>query len=646
MKILQKAVEAWYRVTECPVEDASITNFREWGLKSEAEQVALMLDLDPTGVSAYLLLKAYFERYLTDTTFSALDLITKPEIGLKVRDLSDVRDLLSHPDVQGDIDDFVSHMQEAVLHYGAKVDESLFQDVYSMAVLRRDAILAINKLRIHQFTQGTPAATNLGFNPFVYEFWNIQSLVRAMQAQPPGISLCLIRDPEFLESYFVFAIANGENLTVLVDKDKDPSPAYRDLNRRPDKEFLKRADRYHFPYELLKVHVGPDQKTIFKDQRTELVPIQSQAVQLEQIKNLRPETVLWLTMMFDLILSKFGKEQYHTPELSYTADMVQDPYTLVGESSNLVLSGGYKPLVAKTLTNLDLTDAALEGQWAEPPISDNDWMLERYADQVPQEVLNLLGKDPPGLLELERPEGILAPGKMGWDQRAQIFKTLDPLTIGTEEELRKDRLWLARYNQTLAIQRIAKCEFEKTESEVLYNPYDKMGNPQRPKGWFVDAVSRNQAALLEALVREELISWAPIPEGPWSFSQDKSKGRNLLRFGKNAFADVTLGTPRQCLLTGKKVETYGVFVPEVAEDLALICGISVESLPWQLRHWSQEVKKAGNHILRRIDPKGWVLQHPWRDRGFRVCVYLSPSAYNAERKRLGLPKKSFPGLKP
>jgi hypothetical protein len=59
IEVLQQAVEAWYRVTDCPLERYGTRTLGQHYLAREAEQVAQMLDLDKTGLTAYVLLKAY-----------------------------------------------------------------------------------------------------------------------------------------------------------------------------------------------------------------------------------------------------------------------------------------------------------------------------------------------------------------------------------------------------------------------------------------------------------------------------------------------------------------------------------------------------------------------------------------------------------
>ena len=194
LDILRQAVALWYEITGCPTERYGTFTLDSFHTQQEAEQVAELLRLDPTGVAAYTLLRAYFEERIKGLQISVYDLLVKRgAVEADILRYQRVRDTLEDPWMIGVIDDTYALLRQGIRHYGAEPDEGLLADKTAMAVLTRDAYLAVNKLRAHQFIQGKPAGEPLGLNPGVYEFWNIPSLVRAMQAQRmPGISVTKI----------------------------------------------------------------------------------------------------------------------------------------------------------------------------------------------------------------------------------------------------------------------------------------------------------------------------------------------------------------------------------------------------------------------------------------------------------------------
>ena len=83
---------------------------------------------------------------------------------------------------------------------------------------------------------------------------------------------------------------------------------------------------------------------------------------------------------------------------------------------------------------------------------------------------------------------------------------------------------------------------------------------------------------------------------------------------------------------------FGVVRPDCGLAIAELLGVAFEELPFGLQRFETFRAYSGNSILNRLDPSDWVLRNPWRNLSLSVIVALSRRAYNAERKRLGLPR--------
>jgi hypothetical protein len=198
----------------------------------------------------------------------------------------------------------------------------------------------------------------------VFEFWNINSILRAMQAQDfPGISMCLIRDPMVFESYFVFAVRNGDTLTILTDREEHRAPRAGADVAPAGSDVEQRAERHWFPYELLDLKVSADGKHLYAAQRTSLVRTNVVGVPLKDVSELGPHEFIWAILVFDLIRERFWVQQKLLPEVSYTGEMIVEPQALVGAGSALVKSGQYKYLELPRLTAKDVTEETTAGQW-------------------------------------------------------------------------------------------------------------------------------------------------------------------------------------------------------------------------------------------------------------------------------------------
>jgi hypothetical protein len=175
------------------------------------------------------------------------------------------------------------------------------EDKYSVAQIRLSALRSMNELEACQFMQGDASSDALKVNHWVYEFWNINSLIAAMGGQKfDGVSLCLIRDPEeVMASYFVFAVRNGENITILTDREEGPHPLCWRMTRRPDRDMVARWDKNWFPYHLLDLEEVKDAdgnvKGFVAGKHEGLVPYNLEAAKVQSIAELAPAEFVWLT---------------------------------------------------------------------------------------------------------------------------------------------------------------------------------------------------------------------------------------------------------------------------------------------------------------------------------------------------------------
>lgn len=666
-QLVNQALEGWVDLVGID-EEGRIQKDNPWNtyaLQDYTKELNASREFDPTGLTTFMMLRGLIERYLKDVSFSAYSIVLDPKgIEAQIAPMRKIRDILDAPEVVEIIEDFQDQLRRMAKEYGVRLGEpmtaleDLISNRYDLAFIRKDAIFSNERLEIHQFTQGESDPKPLKFNPQVYEFWNINSLLAAMRGQKVGgISLCLIRDPEeALHSYFVFAIRNGGTLTILTDRDKTPHPAYNRMSRRPDRAMSARAARNWFPYHLLDLRDQKDElgnvKRIYTSARKQLVPINVDAVPLKDIRDLQAEEFVWTALMFDLIREKFWKENKRVPELSYTGQMVVEPQALVSREGALVKEGLYKPLELPALKNEDVTAESTAAQWQDTPTGFNRWMVERYGHLVPNEVLNPVGSEAKLLLETEIRKGALIGPVDKTDSWGRIEKTgletLNPLTFGTKEEIDKDRIWVARCNQMKVIQKFAEDEYDK-EHEALLE-------------WYKNAIERNQEAIFDACARGEFVlpTWKrwdpenPFNSGPQIGAENRLSQKILKRYERYSRDLVILGNIRDWRVSycaerpDTRATIFSFIDPTCPQAIAALCGVEVPDLPWAFQHWHSDAPYAGNHILNRLDPEDWVLRNPWLPphysyRGFTMTVGVchSKRALHARRKALGLPRKDY-----
>ena len=643
---MERAFDLWVELTGLDP-NATVFRGREIEIRQMNEGLKDSLKLnDPLGLTTPMLLNCYATAFLDDQKFSVNELLSNSEqvaaYACKARELYSI--LQSEP-IQSEVAAFRSWLIEALEHYHVE-NEDVFKMVQSdeaLAFLRRDALRSIERLQVHQFTQGDPDPDQRPkYVTTVHEFWDINTLIRAMLSNPTlsGVSLNLVRDHLETSSYFAFCIKNGQRLFVLTDKEDEKHPLQKYMRRRPGRDMANRIDRHHFPYGLLDLEYDYRGDARIRSRETaEAAIYQPHLHPLRQIKDLEPDEVIWLTLMFSLIEERFWKQGYQAPELSYTGGMVA-----LGAGNTDALVAAYPRLEVAPVAAGDVTTDKMLDQWRMEPTQQHRWLEERYEHLVPDQVLNLIG-DGETVLMLTDGNEITHLSVKEYEEATRFthhpsvgrkLASLDTTSFGSREKIIADQRWTARYNKAIVIQRAAEAEYAALKDEVL-EVYRSL-------------VTANPDRLLAAIDRGEILAPAHRYKTEGFGNEPKPVEQNMLQIG---LVDDTptwgciriptppRGVPPTCCVNGTSASMVGIFRPKTAEALAILCGCDVSALPDVLQHWTQADLYEGNPILDRIDPMGWVVENPWRNLGLDVAIYLSKRAYNQLRKGLDLPPNRF-----
>ncbi|UDM18914.1 hypothetical protein [Vogesella sp. XCS3] len=646
----------------------------DWDVKKMHDLIKEALELDDSNTTGVLMLDAMSKLYFDNRNFSITQLLADPaRTKAYVEKAALLCELVRAPEFMEQNKRFVSHLRTALKMYGMDMDATvaMAEDLHEIGYLRRDAFRSIQGLRVDQFLAGSPepAGTTPVYHGWVHQFWNINSLVEAACKQPSGVTLSLIRDPDDLQSYFVFAIRNGGNLYLLSDVPEHSHPLQRYMSRRPDRDFSSRICRNWFPYDLLELKFDEDAEAFYADEvrRRSLVPKNQTVDRLKAIGDLAPQEVLWIIMMFDLIVEKFWHKGYQAGVLSYTGAMIREksPLLNAAKSANLPVTA-YQMLELPALTHDDMTLTNVQEAVKSDGGNPNAWLEARYADQVAPELFNLLDSGaskfylPPaeGAMRNGSPNdhknhelAIVLPNYIAvspkddrklhpWHKEGRYTLHAMPTTsFGTRDELEKNRIFLARHNQAMAIQRLADTEYNRRKESVIE--------------WWSARVSENLDYLLslaaagsvrrvfeptEAGCCAATADGYHYVDGTFNFVQtyeasgkfpSAMKTLNLHQgylYGRDNFS---------CMLTGAASSYRILFQPQNAKQLAELAGCAVDEMPDVLQHWSPRREYSGNRNLERIDPMAWVLRDPWCKIGFRIVLFLS-------KRGLAQCKKKYP----
>lgn len=642
MTNLSKALELWQSITGVSPESESL-NSSQWAIYKTYTEIKEAIDLDPSEITANLLLSFFVRSHLAKPTFSLLDLIEgESSIDEKLRQPKELLSILESPQIKEVRSRFIERLTKALEKYGALDREDVQKELCKhdqIAILRRDALKSISHLRVDQFRSGRCEPSDIApvYNKTVHQWWNINSLLEASAELPSGVTLNLIRQPNLFQSYFCFSVKNGENLYIITDAPDEPHPLFGSMSRRPDRRFSERAGKNWFPYELMDIGYDEESGRLFEEESSKrsLVTYQKAAIALKDIKDLDPLSLIWISMMFDLIIEKFWRRDLQLKELSYTGAMIQSHQELIEASKSS--NGLIKTEDLLSLPSLTLRDVASEN------VSENDvgdkhdqpnlWMEKRYAHKVDERTLNQIGLPGKKLFLSNRTSEIIEKPATTSNrllsleerelQRIELAR-LDATTFGTKEKLNQDRVFLARYNMATQINVLAQDEYNARKDQVMQ--------------WVHTRVNNNLDTLLQWVNGQNV--YAPKLEKQFGTAHPRvflSINATKSYFEYMPYA-ISLGlkesTGRQLCALNETIATYQVQIyPTNATELALLAGCNVEDLPDVLQHWTSTEGYYGNNILDRIDPMVWHAKNPWRELKFKVQFALSKRAMNQLEKQ-------------
>lgn len=646
----------------------------DWNVRDAYHGLREALKLDPTEITATLMFKVYVMEWLKSATTNMQDLLDNPErIAAQVATAKQLLAIIDRPEIVEARDAFIERLREGLAQYGAaeRPDvKALLEKPDVVAILRRDALRSLEKLRVNQFLdgQGEDPSVKPIYVESIRQYWNINSLLGAMTATPSGVCLAMIRDPFIYDTFFAFAIRNGANLFVLSDVPEHAHPLASKMARRPDRDMDARISRNWYPYELLNVDWDEEGRLHFAaSEETDLAVYDEDGVKTKKIGEIGPHETIWLTMMLDLIVQKFWKKGFKAPQLSYTGEMIRPE----NEKALLIRAAHLPTTDVKTLglPALTVADIGPDAEHDEKALGKkggvhNAWLERRYAPQLSDGPLNLLGhagdvyKITPAEGQAVKVVGkdkekTLKPFFTHDIEAARKVAVVEPMRLtafGTADQLDSDRKYLARATYAKQIQVLADAEFDRRHKEVV--------------AWFESKVTANRARLLEAASLTEVWvsrsgagffgAYSAAHGAEASVGADDARrtysrflatydlgvSSKLLSYADlvNRHAGFSLGAYEAygrreiCAVTEAKAAFSAIFSPQTAADIAWLCGVEVAGLPDVLQHHDVRADHQGNHLLSRIDPVAWMVRNPWIKLDLRVKVPLSKSGIKALAK--------------
>lgn len=630
---LNRAINLWIDITGVDPNKSNWNYFTD--INDDLKEAQ---ELDPSGLTVQMMLKYYVEEYLSEKTFTPNEMINNPN---KIKDYIDkcveLKKILDSDHTVCSVDNFKNYIKGAIKSYGGLNDDILkLIDSEDFAFIRRDALRGIKELSIYQFLQGENDSNIPKYNEYVYEFWNVNSLIDCVASQSySGVSLVMIKTEEVEFVYFGFVIRNGGTITLITDKPSYPHPdsKYMRRSRGRSRDLEKRVYRLRFPYSILDSGYNYNDDFYVKEKNScSLIPHQTKFHPIKKIIDLEPDELIWSVMMFDLIVDKFWNKNYKTKELSYTGEMFVDNKILI--NNDVVKSlpvKKYCPIDINYIKSDDVNTQNMIDCWENKPTFQNEWMEKRYCNNINNELLNIVHNGDRGTLFLSNNNKISKKGNYE-------LRFIDPSIFGTKDELIFNQKWVARYNKASYVLKCANEEYIKTKDSVI--------------NWYKEHVKNNEN-IMKSIAFGEFYTNDQKPDGFDYVVDDKNilkiyyipgelkKDDSYYAYEKWSFKDVTLGSDRNCYITGRMACIAAVFRPSCPLALADLAGVNIDDLPDVLQNWYLNERYSGNSILYNVDPMEWVVDNPWRKLKFNVVIFLSKTGYNELRKKYNLKSNKF-----
>lgn len=572
----------------------------DYDIKVMDDKIKEVLQIDETGLFAEAYLGIYFKKFIKEKTVPLMDIIANA----KMQEFAeDCRTLYQSILETGAEEEVIRNAKSALDFYDLESDKLSAENIMDIVMSAKNCI---NKgLKLDQIAKGRFDECSFKASSEVYMYRSISDVVRyAAKGAITGVSLCYIRNEKNIdESYFAFLIRNGENLYVLSDRPVYKYPIQRNYSRCPGRDMSRRIEGNWFPYSSLS---GIDISDLWGGSRygvsetdTELSNVIKEdavRVRIGTLKSMDQCEAFWAVYMFQLIKEKFYDGKISCPELSYCKANIICPGLEDNGRKEIVAAGNIPliPLAAPTLD--DANELEYDGHVSQHLY---DYLLERYIDKVNLKIMDLVDRRDNNFMLL--PENSKT---NDWGTKiTPRYESLNLNELRTEEELKYDQTWLARYNIAKAIADMEEKDYERNYALV--------------KNAIVEIFRKSLRKTVLAGFRGE------IPMNKTTFDAFYNKSfchyTKVFRKGENSWTKADY----KSYFTGKKPSVVLTFRARTAEELAKLCNVNVSELPEELQHYNYGLYHQGNHLLDNYDPMDWAVKDHYNEKEFNFAVVLS-----------------------
>lgn len=631
---LKEKLELWVKITGVDPNQTSYAirfdgRLSTWDIRKMNDRITEALKYDEYGYFADAYLSVYFKKYLEKKQISLQELLENKQMQQYMNDVKMLYQEIQNSDSGKRIMDSAN---KAMDFYGLQHSSLEIFDIVELQVSAKRCM--DYKLRRLQFSTGSASKTGFKVSKDIYMYKNLDALLLcAANNSIDGVSLGYIRNEEQLtDSYFAFVIRNGQNLYLLTDMPKYSNPIQNRMTRCPGRKMSERIESSFFPYQNVANINTSDLWNSGRygiDETSNALAEQSNQVrvQIGTFDSMDEQEAFWTVIMLDLIKQEFY-EQVPQYELSYTGSMIQTKQ--LPDTQNALAIRSMFPTME--LQDIDITDTMeMELEQRKEVDGTNDYLIERYKDQIDPATLNLVKETERFSLMSSKCK------KQSYGEEKPIFIAFDRNTCGTRQEILYTQKYVERYNYSKQIQMLLDNDFKKNRETIENQIWNR--------------ITPRIRELCKLQLQGKLSGMTLVYQDGKNLSQKMPFGK--VEDFEHWYQGNYLGTTfrygytfinkkyMKCYFTGKAPGVVFTINPRNLQDLLLLCGCEASALPEQIQNWHESPNYYGNPILQNIDPLLWNVNDKFDDLVFDISVLVSKKEYLTLCKDAGVEAKEF-----
>lgn len=626
---LEERLKKWTEITGInPQEDkGSYTIYldgrlSDYDIKKMNDRITEALKYDNTGIFTTAYLSIYLDQFLKNKKVSLLDMLNNQDLYDYIEDIK-----ILYNDVKADKaeDKIKAEAKSAMNHYNRDCN----LDALSIMEVKSSAEHCVNNgLKLRQFSKGERRSSEFKLSRNIYMFANLDSIIRAcINENLNGIMLSYVKNSEELaNSYFSFVIKNGDNMYILTDMPQRNIPVCK--SRCPGRDMSRRIEANYFPYSTV---ANIDTSDLWGNSRYGVSEIDNQIIEKDDAKlytiigtidTLSEEEALWCILMADLIKKKFYETALPELPISYTRCMIDSP--LLEKSDTAIALRDLIPSISLDNVSISDTDGLEYDRDNSEYIGLVENVIHRYKDKVDPALLNIIKNTDRARLIEDKYET-----KNSWGEKtASPYVPLDiDNETGTEEEIKYKQKWIARRNFAVAVNNLNKDDYAENEVRLqcyigdLIKPRIREIVKEHLRGKYLGNAVRHHGFATSYTDESEQFSKT------WEFNKyyHDWPGLGAYHFGDRWPSNKT---DYRCAFTGKPAGVVVKVSPKNAEELALLCGVSIKDLPEELQCFDKKSRPYfGNPLLDNIDPCLSIIKDSFNEMSFDITIFLAKSEY-------------------